>query len=80
MLLGRVGELLGRKHLESADYAETSVAGLDDIIDIAVRSSLVRIAEEVVVFFLLGFLEFGSLLGTCAGLEFLGIEDGDCTV
>ena len=43
------------QRFEGPDYAETRVAGLDDVFDITLLCSLVRIAEKVVVLLLLLF-------------------------
>ena len=48
--------------LEGADHTETCVPRFDDIIDIALLSGLVRVGEEIVVFFLLLFKDFGCML------------------
>ena len=60
---------------EGADHAEARVARLDDILDIAFLRGLVGVAEEVVVFLLAGFGEFGALRGVGLGLELLAEED-----
>ena len=59
MLLGRVCLLLAGELLKGADYAEPCVAWLDDIIDVAITCCLVRIAEKIVVLFLLLFCDAG---------------------
>ena len=58
MLLGRIALLLCSEHLKSADDAESGVARLDDIIDVAVFSGIVGIGEEVGIFLFLFFLEY----------------------
>ncbi len=71
MLFGRVSHFLGGELLQSADYAEAGVAGLDDVVDIAVLGRVVRIAEKLVVF----SLSFGEhLCGVVRFLCFLGVE------
>ena len=53
MLLGRVVYLLVVQLVEGTDDAETRVAGLDDIIDVAILGSLVGSSEELGVLVLL---------------------------
>lgn len=65
MLLGGVGHFLGGELLKSADYAETSVAGFDYIVDVAVLCCIVGVAEELVVF---GFLLGENLCGSSDSL------------
>ena len=53
MLLGWIRHLLACKLLKGPDHAEPGVARLDHVIDVAVACGLVRVAEQVVVLFLL---------------------------
>ena len=62
MLIPRILKFLVCKLLECPDHAETGVARLDDIIDIAIGSCIVRVAEEAVLFLLLFTLYFKTLL------------------
>lgn len=58
MFLGRVGEFLCGELLKSADHAETGVARLDDIINVAVACSIVGVAEQFVVLFFFSLSTF----------------------
>ena len=77
MFLGRVDHFLGGKLLESADDAEAGVARLDDVVDVAVASCIVGVAEQLVVFLFLLPEHFGGVVGS---LGLFGIEhlDGTC--
>ena len=75
MLLGRIGLLLSGELLKGADYAESCVARLDDIIDIAIACSLIRVAEEVIVFSLLLLGDACFLGRVLDGLYVLGVKD-----
>ncbi len=50
VLLGGVDHFLGGELLECADYAETGVARLDNVVDVAVFGCIVGVAEQFVVF------------------------------
>ena len=63
MLLGRILQTFGCERLQSADNAETRVARLDHIVDIAVAGGVVGIGELVAVLLLLLGHELGLLLG-----------------
>ena len=52
MLLGRILQTFGCERLQSADNAETRVARLDHIVDIAVAGGVVGIGELVAVLLL----------------------------
>ena len=71
MLFGRIALLLGGEHLKGADHAEAGVARFDDVVDVAVLSSVVGVGEKVGVFLFLLFLES---CGIFVFLGFLGIE------
>lgn len=74
MLLGRILYTLVMQLLEGADYAETSVAWLDDVIDVTLVSSVVWVAEELLILSLL-LCHNSSLCLWCLGsLELLAIE------
>ena len=60
MLLRWIDLLLSAELLQSADDTEARVAGLDDVIHIAVGSGIVWISKGLAVFF---------FLLTCAGLS-----------
>ena len=67
MFLRWVGVFLCLKCLEGSDDAETSVTWLDDIVDVAVFCSIVRICELVAVFLFFLCHEFGFLIRICDG-------------
>ena len=71
VFLGRVGLLLGGKHLECLDHAEAGVTRLDNIVDIAVLGCLIRICEQLGIFFKLLAEESFGILGVLgvAGIE-----------
>ena len=80
MLLGRVVYLLVVQLVEGTDDAETRVAGLDDIIDVAILSSLIWISELVGVFLLLLSQECLYILASfLLSLSFLTAENGNGT-
>ena len=58
-----------------ADDAETGVRRLNDVVDIAECCRIVWIAEELVIFFFLLFLNFCPFCRVTFRLEFLRIED-----
>ena len=65
MLLRREALLLAGELLQGPDDPEPGVARFDDIVDVAFLSSLIRVAEEFVVFgllFGLDLLLFGRIL------------------
>ena len=77
MLLSRQGVALGGELSQAAADAETGVARLDDIVDVAVLGCLIRIGEELVVLVLLLSDEcFHVLTGLLLGLGILGVEHG----
>ena len=57
MLLGGQGIALGGELSQTATDAETGIARLDHVVDVAVLGGLIRIGEELVVLIL---LEHGS--------------------
>ena len=63
MFLGRILLTLGCQRLQRTNDAETRVARLDNIVDIAVAGSVVGIREFVVVLFLFLGYECCFLLG-----------------
>ena len=80
VLLGRQGIALGGELCQTAANAETGVARLDDIVDVAVLGSLLRIGKELVVLaLLLSDAGLDILAGLLLGLGFLGVEHGGGT-
>ena len=79
MLLGRIVKLLVGQLCQGADDAEAGVAGLDDIIDVAVLGSVLRIGDQLGVLVLL-LLDEGlglvDLTLVLKSLGLLGVEDG----
>ena len=74
MLLGGILDTLVMKFFKCTNHAETGVAWLDDIVDVALVGGIVRIAEELLV---LGLLLLDNLLlglGGVGCLEFLALE------
>lgn len=63
MFLVRILDFLVCKRFECHDDTETCVAWFDDIVDIAVACSIVRVAEKVVVFLFLLLSHFGAPQG-----------------
>ena len=51
MFFGRIGEFLIGQGLQTADDAETGVAGLNDVVDIAVLGSFIGIEQLIAVLF-----------------------------
>ena len=80
MLLGRQALALGSELSQTAANAETSVAWLDDVVDIAILCSPIRISKLVCIFLLLLCQEclyvFTSFL---LSLGFVTTENGNGT-
>ena len=74
MLLGRILYTLVMQLLESTDHAETGVAWLNDIVDIALVCSIVWVAEEIFVFLLLLCNDLSLSLWCLGCLELLAIK------
>ena len=72
----RVLELLGLQLGQRTDDAEAGVAGLDNVVDVAILGCIVRVGEELGV---LGLLLGNECLGIFLLLGLLGIEDGSST-
>ena len=72
----RVLELLGLQLGQRTDDAEAGVAGLDDVVDVAILGCIVRVGEELGV---LGLLLGNECLGVFLLLGLLGVEDGSST-
>src|SRR5574344_2583271 len=63
------------KGFECADYAEACIARLDNVFNIAFLRSLIRIAEEVIIFFFLCSCNFCLLCRVWLGLYLLAIKN-----
>ena len=80
MFLGGQGVALGSELCQAAADAETGVARLNHIIDVAILGCLIRISEELVVLvLLLGDEGLHVLTGFLLGLCLLGIQHGSGT-
>ena len=79
MLLRTILYALVTQLFEGADDAETGVARLDDVVDIALVGSIVRIAEQVFVLLLLLGNDGGLGLWGLGSLQFLAVEHLDGT-
>ena len=80
VLLCRQGITLGGKLSQTTTDAETGVAWLDDIVNVAILSCLIRIGEELVVLFLLLGNKCPHILTSfLLGLCLLGLEYGCST-
>ena len=75
MLLPRILLLLVSQLFQSADHAESGVAWLDNVVYIAIRCGIVRVAEQVIVFFLLLFRNSCPLGRILDGPDLLRIKD-----
>ena len=80
MLLSRQSIALGSELSQCTTDAETSVARFNDIVNIAILSSLIRIGEEfVVLLFLLSNKGLYVLAGFLLSLCFLCIQHSSGT-
>ena len=80
MLLGGQRVTLGSQLGQSTTDAETGVARLNHIVNVAILGSLIRIGEQfVVLILLLGDEGLDILAGFLLGLGFLGIEHSSGT-
>lgn len=81
MLLSWQALALGSELSQTAADAETSIAWLDDVIDIAILSSLIRISKLVCILLLFLCQEcLHVLAGFLLSLGFLATENGNGTL
>ena len=70
MLLPRVLLLLACQLLEGSYDTEAGVAWFDHVIDVTIACSVVRVAEEIIVFLLLLLCSLGALICIVNGVDF----------
>ena len=73
MFLPRVFLSFAVKLFQCPDYAETGIARLDDIINVTITCSIVRVAEQVIVFRYLPLCGFSPFFIVLKGLDLFGI-------
>ena len=77
MFLRGIAHALGLQRLQSADHAETGVARLDHVVDIAVAGCVVGVRELILVLLLALLDELGLLLGVGERSQLLGVQHLD---